>query len=327
MEYKIEPMKSAYIDDVIEFWYEEGVILLSDHDTQEKLKTFLEYNHDFQGKELSLIAILNGNIEGTVLCGHDGRTAYLRHLAARNNNEECKKRLLNHCITGLSRTAQLECCYYFLSGDTKGERPGDDVDSLIFMLRNGWRIRSDVVVISHSARKLTPKASSLPKEFSVEAMRPSDYQDVYTLWRSDFEVLNIHSEMDKRFSFENYLEKNSNSKQIAFSQVCRYSGGGRLSQEGNDQNSRIIGAIQCGHDQRSAFVRKLVVDKSFQGNGIGTHLLNKCLESLYETEVSRVYALVGLRNIITAGYYMLRGWDMRDDLLVFYKGLGKRGGH
>lgn len=43
--------------------------------SQEKVKTFLERNED-----LSLVAVIDGKMAGTIMCGFDGRRGYIYHL-------------------------------------------------------------------------------------------------------------------------------------------------------------------------------------------------------------------------------------------------------
>ncbi|MDL2310759.1 GNAT family N-acetyltransferase [Peptostreptococcaceae bacterium OttesenSCG-928-C18] len=64
-------------DEAIILWKNtSGMGLREIDDAYEGIKSFLEYN-----RGLSLVYEENGHVEGTVLCGFDGKRAYLYHVA------------------------------------------------------------------------------------------------------------------------------------------------------------------------------------------------------------------------------------------------------
>lgn len=65
---------------------------LSNADSQENIAGFLERNPN-----LSFVAVANGKIIGTVLCGHDGRRGYIYHVMVSDayRNQGIGKALVN----------------------------------------------------------------------------------------------------------------------------------------------------------------------------------------------------------------------------------------
>ena len=77
----------------------DGVGLHEPSDCREQIEYYLQRNTGF-----SQVAILNSQIVGAVLCGHDGRRGYLSHLAVAEDlrGRGIGKRIVNPCLQGLS---------------------------------------------------------------------------------------------------------------------------------------------------------------------------------------------------------------------------------
>lgn len=80
----MEKIRTMTIDDyneAYELWSNTpGMGLRGLDDTYEGIKFFLDYNPD-----LSIVCEINGKVEGTILCGFDGKRAYLYHVALSEN--------------------------------------------------------------------------------------------------------------------------------------------------------------------------------------------------------------------------------------------------
>lgn len=87
----IRPMEAHDLAGCIAFWRDtDGLVLREESDCPEALERFLQRNPG-----LSFVAEEEGEIVGAVLCGHDGRRAYLYHLAVRPDHRRTR------CATAL----------------------------------------------------------------------------------------------------------------------------------------------------------------------------------------------------------------------------------
>jgi putative acetyltransferase len=72
----ISEMTIAEYDEVLALWQATEIMGLSEADSREGVAAYLQRNDG-----LSLLARHSGRLVGAVLCDHDGRRAYLHHLA------------------------------------------------------------------------------------------------------------------------------------------------------------------------------------------------------------------------------------------------------
>lgn len=77
----IRAMLASDYDQVYALWKTiEGFGLRSIDDSREGVEKFIKRN-----PTTSVVAVVNGEIIGVVLCGHDGRTGYLYHVCVRKD--------------------------------------------------------------------------------------------------------------------------------------------------------------------------------------------------------------------------------------------------
>ncbi len=77
----IRAMQSSDYDGVYELWkHIEGFGIRSIDDSGEGIERFLKRNPN-----TSVVAVLDNEIIGSVLCGHDGRTGYFYHVCVRKD--------------------------------------------------------------------------------------------------------------------------------------------------------------------------------------------------------------------------------------------------
>ncbi len=77
----IRAMQSSDYDGVYELWkHIEGFGIRSIDDSREGIERFLKRNPN-----TSVVAVLDNEIIGSVLCGHDGRTGYFYHVCVRKD--------------------------------------------------------------------------------------------------------------------------------------------------------------------------------------------------------------------------------------------------
>ena len=89
-EFTIEDYEPVYA-----LWKASEGIDLSDADSKEGIKHFLEHNPG-----LSFIAVQDKQVVGAALCGHDGRRGYIHHLAVAKSHRRqgIGKSLVGRCI-------------------------------------------------------------------------------------------------------------------------------------------------------------------------------------------------------------------------------------
>jgi len=121
---------------VIALWKQCEGIGLSDSDSKENIKLYLDRNPD-----MSFIAELNNKLIGAVLAGHDGRRGYIHHLAVSPNyrRQGIGSLLVNRCLKGLKGSGILKC-HLFMFNDNK--------NALKFWESIGWSDRNDICIVS-----------------------------------------------------------------------------------------------------------------------------------------------------------------------------------
>ena len=125
-----------FYEDVIFLWNQCDGIGLSDADSRGSIKAYLERNPG-----MSFVASENGNIVGTILCGHDGRRGYIHHLAVR---AEYRRQGLGHKLIEKSlsvlQAVGIQKCHLFIFNN--------NVSGIEFWKNIGWIYRKDINVIS-----------------------------------------------------------------------------------------------------------------------------------------------------------------------------------
>ena len=95
MTYAIRPMDPQDFPACLELWGDvDGIVLREESDSPEAPARFLERNPG-----LSFVAVDQGMVVGSILCGHDGRRAHLYHLAVRTEQRRTR------CATALLEAA------------------------------------------------------------------------------------------------------------------------------------------------------------------------------------------------------------------------------
>jgi ribosomal protein S18 acetylase RimI-like enzyme len=116
----------ADYDDAIALWNGVEGVEICEGDSREEMADYLQRNPG-----LSRVAEVDGKIVGVTLCGHDGRRAWIYHLAVAETNrrQNVGKVLLDACVDGL-RAAGLKRAIILVAADNPGGQQ--------FWLRNGW---------------------------------------------------------------------------------------------------------------------------------------------------------------------------------------------
>jgi len=127
-------------DLVINLWKSTEGIGLSDADSKDNIKGFLQRNPG-----LSLVAIKGCELVGAILCGHDGRRGYLHHLAVRKDLRlnGLGKELVKNCLQRL-KEAGIDKCHIFVFRENE--------QGIGFWTKNGWQTRLDLHIMSRHTK-------------------------------------------------------------------------------------------------------------------------------------------------------------------------------
>jgi len=133
---QITEMSIKDYEDVIALWRGTEGVGLSDADSRENVEEYLK-----RSPGLSLVARLDGQIVGAVLCGHDGRRGYLHHLAVApaHRRQGIGKALVDAALSRLRDLGIQKCHLFIFAGNAQARE---------FWRKIGWADRSDIRVMS-----------------------------------------------------------------------------------------------------------------------------------------------------------------------------------
>mgnify|MGYP001819969690 FL=1 len=136
MSIAIRDMDIEDYEAVYRMWESVEGIGLSDADSKEGIKRFLERNPG-----LSFVATDGTQIVGAALCGHDGRRGYIHHLAVVNayRKQGIGKSLVGRCMYALMRIG-IAKCHLFVFGDNQ--------EAIKFWNKVGWTERVELMMMS-----------------------------------------------------------------------------------------------------------------------------------------------------------------------------------
>jgi ribosomal protein S18 acetylase RimI-like enzyme len=117
MDCEIRQMTLADYPEVSCLWTQAEGMSLGEDDNREGIALCLERN---QG--LCFVALVGGNLIGTVLCGHDGRRGIMRHLAVQKEfrNQGIALLLVQKSLAALSEQGIKKCNIFVLDDNVAG---------------------------------------------------------------------------------------------------------------------------------------------------------------------------------------------------------------
>lgn len=136
--------------------------------------------------------------------------------------------------------------------------------------------------------------------FQIAEMTAEDYDEVLALWRST-EGIGLDEGTDSREGMVAYLHRNP-----GLSFVAR-------------QQSRIVGAVLCGHDGRRGYLHHLAVDSACRHQGIGRMLVDTCLRKLGVLGIRKCNIFLFSNNETGEDFWKQVGWQERAELKVLQK--------
>jgi Acetyltransferases len=117
---------------VIALWRRTPGICVRDADSREAITRYLARNPG-----LSFVALIDGELVGTALSGHDGRRGYLQHVAVdeRFRGRGIAQALVSRCLEALARESIDKVHLEVLADNEPGNR---------YWERRGWTRRHDL---------------------------------------------------------------------------------------------------------------------------------------------------------------------------------------
>lgn len=140
-EVQIREMLLADYEAAVQLWKGTPGLGLSDADSQEHIRGFLERN-----KEMSFIAECDGELVGTALSGHDGRRGFIYHLTVRQDHRHKRigRELVHRCITALEREGIAKCHVFVFADNEQGLR---------FWEQSGFVQRKELAIYSQNIER------------------------------------------------------------------------------------------------------------------------------------------------------------------------------
>ncbi|MDD9268264.1 GNAT family N-acetyltransferase [Paenibacillus sp. GCM10023248] len=128
-------------EQMISLWNQIDGLVLSEADSKANMEKYLHRN---QG--LSYVYEVEGDIVGTVLCGHDGRRGFIYHVAVSPGyrNRRIGQQLVDRSMERLQEEGIDKCHIFVLDDNEIGGR---------FWSRSGWQKRSGFSVFSKDTCK------------------------------------------------------------------------------------------------------------------------------------------------------------------------------
>ena len=135
----------------------------------------------------------------------------------------------------------------------------------------------------------------------IRTMTIADYEKVYALWMS-CKNMGFNDIDDSKEGITRFLERNPNTSFVAM------------------ENDELLGIILGGHDGRRGYIYHMSVAENHRKKGIGSSLVEKCLESFKNEKISKVALLVFKYNENGNAFWEKQGFILRED--VNYRNIG-----
>lgn len=129
----------------------------------------------------------------------------------------------------------------------------------------------------------------------VRTMTIDDYEEVSLLWHK-IKGFSIRSIDDSMEGVARFLKRNPDSSVVAV------------------EDSRVVGAILCGHDGRRGCMYHVCVDPEYRMRGIGKSMVVFAMNALKKENISKVSLIAFTKNDVGNKFWRCIGWTKREDL-------------
>ena len=126
-------------------------------------------------------------------------------------------------------------------------------------------------------------------------MTIDDYERVYALWMS-CKDMGFNNLDDSQAGIGRFLARNPNT--------CLLAG----------MDGEIAGVILAGHDGRRGYIYHMAVAEEHRRNGVGTALIERCLEALQAEDIHKVALVAFKYNEAGNAFWQKMGFAVREDL-------------
>jgi len=137
--------------------------------------------------------------------------------------------------------------------------------------------------------------------WKIQPMTLADFEAVFRLWQNT-EGIGL-GESDTRPGIAGYLKRNPG---MSFVARC---------------GTEVIGAVLCGHDGRRGYLHHLAVARAFRKQGLGSALVQACLERLAALGIPKCNLFLFADNADGEAFWRHTGWATRADLAVMQRAL------
>ena len=130
---------------------------------------------------------------------------------------------------------------------------------------------------------------------TIRPMTMDDYDRVWALWLS-CKNMGLYDLDDSRAGLERFLMRNPDTCFVA------------------QTDGELSGVILAGHDGRRGYIYHMAVGECFRRRGIGTALVERCLEALKNEGIHKVALVAFKTNAAGNTFWERMGFSLRDDL-------------
>ena len=135
----------------------------------------------------------------------------------------------------------------------------------------------------------------MEQQYEIREMKIEDYEAVYELW-SGIQGFAIRSIDDSKEGVERFIRRNPTTSMVTVA------------------DGKLVGAILCGHDGRTACFYHVCVDERYRKYGIGQAMGKKCLKALKEEQTNKVNLLAFKENEVGNNFWKGLDWKVREDI-------------
>jgi ribosomal protein S18 acetylase RimI-like enzyme len=138
MSLELREFTDADYEDALALWKRCEGIGLSAADSPCAIKGFLERNIG-----TSFVAVMDGKLVGTSLCGQDGRRGFLYHLAVDPDyrRQGIGKKMAEASLNALQALGIQKCHIMVFRNNENGK---------VFWQTSGWKLRNDIDLLSYT---------------------------------------------------------------------------------------------------------------------------------------------------------------------------------